>query len=284
MVLSRILPETWLERKAEYAFFLGWLYSIISIIIAALVFPKDPSLAAIAFTSIFLLPELRKLFELKEEELSEEKRFSIKRLFGQNKDFVKVYIFLSLGIFLVYSTAAVVLPSFQVNKLFETQLGVRGIYGSAVEFSTTVFWSILLNNCLVLLACFLISLLTEDGGIFMITWNLSVWGTIFGVTARNAGFAMGFSPIFLFFMIMAIVGPHAFLEIISYILGAISGGIITKGFRREGWTSKKFKTLLYYNILLIFIAFGVLIFAGTIETFVLENSGLYREIIALSYG
>ena len=302
MLLSKILPEKWLNRRAEYAFCLGWGYSIISIIIAALVFPKDPSLVAIAFTSILLLPELRKLFELKEEALAVEKRFSIRRLFRQNKDFLKIYFFLSLGIFLVYSTAAIVLPSFQVNSLFETQLAVRGISGgaagtsgaavgaatsgtvtSAVDFSILLFWSIFANNWLVLLACFLISLFTEEGGIFMITWNLSVWGTIFGVTARNAAFAMGSNPVFLFMIIMAIVAPHAILEIFSYILGSISGGMITKGFRKEGFGSKKFRTLLYYNIFLLFIAINVLIAAGLIEAFVLGNSGLYREIIAMSY-
>ena len=295
MLLSKILPERWLNKRAEYAFFLGWGYSIISIIIAALVFPKDPSLVAIAFTSILLLPELRKLFELKEGELAVEKRFSIRRLYGQNKGLLKIYFFLSLGIFLVYSTAAIVLPSFQVNSLFETQLAVRGITGgaaggasgaaasSAADFPIMLFWSIFANNWLVLLACFLISLFTEEGGIFMITWNLSVWGTIFGVTARNAAFAMGSNPLFLFMIIMAIVAPHAILEIFSYILGSISGGMITKGFRKEGFGSNKFRTLLYYNIFLLFIAINVLIAAGLIEAFVLGNSGLYREIIAMSY-
>ncbi len=296
MLLSKILPEKWLNKRAEYAFCLGWSYSIISIIIAALVFPKDPSLVAIAFTSILLLPELRKLFELKEGELAVEKRFSVRRLYRQNKNFLKIYFFLSLGIFLVYSTAAIVLPSFQVNSLFETQLAVRGISGgaagtsgsavgtaNAADFPILLFWSIFANNWLVLLACFLISLFTEEGGIFMITWNLSVWGTIFGVTARNAAFAMGSNPLFLFMVIMAIVAPHAILEIFSYILGSISGGMITKGFRKEGFGSKKFRTLLYYNIFLLFIAINVLIAAGLIEAFVLSNSGLYREIIAMSY-
>ncbi|NIO21398.1 MAG: hypothetical protein GTN76_11835 [Candidatus Aenigmarchaeota archaeon] len=283
MFLFRILPKTWLEKRAEYAFFLGWTYSIISIIIAALIFPRDPSLVAIAFTSIMLLPELRKMFKLKSEELSEEKRFSIRRLFHLNKDFVKTYIFLSLGIFLVYATAAIILPSFQVNRLFQTQLGVRGIYGGAIGFPILLFWSIFLNNWWVLLACFLLSLFTGDGGIFMITWNLSVWGTIFGVLARNASFGMGTNPLFLFLIIILIVGPHGFLEILSYILGAISGGMIMKGFRKEGFRSEKFRTLLYYNLALLMIAINVLILGGLVETFVLDNSGLYREIIAMSY-
>jgi len=283
MFLFRILPEKWLEKRAEYAFFLGWTYSIISIIIAAMVFPRDPSLVAIAFTSILLLPELRKIFELKSEELGEEKRFSIRKLFSLNKDFVKIYLFLSLGIFLVYSTAAIVLPSFQVNRLFQTQLGVRGIYGETIAFSSDVFISILVNNWWVLLACFLISLLTGDGGIFMITWNLSVWGTIFGVLARDAGFTMGTNPILLFLLIILIVGPHGFLEILSYILGAISGGMILKGLRKEGFGSANFRRLTYYIMILFLIAVVVLVLGGLVETFVLDNSGLYREIIAMSY-
>ncbi len=278
-----MLPKTWPEKRAEYAFFMGWAYSVVSIVISALVFPRDPSLVAVAFTSIMLLPELRKIFRLKGESLREERKFSFRKLFYQNRDFVKAYLFLSLGIFLVYSTAAIVLPSFQVNRLFETQLAVRGVHGSAVEFSITLFWSIFLNNFLVLLACFMISLLTEDGGIFMITWNLSVWGTIFGVLARNASVAMGSNPVFLFVVIILMVGPHGFLELLSYVLGSISGGMITKGFRKEGFGSGKFRTFLYYNIALFLIAVNILICAGLLETFVLGNYGLYREIIAMGY-
>lgn len=283
MFLFRILPESWLEKRGECAFFLGWTYSIISIIIAALVFPRDPSIVAIAFTSILLLPELRKIFELKSEAIGEEKRFSLRKLFYLNKDFIKIYIFLSLGIFLVYSTAAIVLPSFQVNRLFQTQLAVRGIYGKAIGFSVPIFWSIFLNNWWVLLICFLISLFTGDGGIFMITWNLSVWGTIFGVLARNASFVAGTNPLFFFILIIMIVGPHGGLEILSYILGAISGGMIMKGFRKEGFKSEKFRRALYYNILLFATAVVFLFLGALVETFVLGNSGLYREIIAMGY-
>jgi uncharacterized membrane protein SpoIIM required for sporulation len=283
MVLEKLLPERWLEKKAELAFFLGWGYSVISIIIAKLVFPKDPSLVAIAFTSILLLPSMRKIFEIKKESIEEEKRFSFRKLFLRNKDFVKIYLFLSLGIFLVYSTAAIVLPSFQVNSLFETQLAVRGIHGEAINFSITVFWSIFANNFLVLLACFLISLFTGDGGIFMITWNLSVWGTIFGVLARNAAFVSGTPSLYFFFLIMLIVLPHVFLELLAYILGSISGGVISKGMKIEGFRSRKFETIMLFNIALFLVAISVLILGGLIETWILGNAGIYREIIAMSY-
>ncbi|MCD6590848.1 MAG: stage II sporulation protein M [Candidatus Aenigmarchaeota archaeon] len=283
MVLERIFPHEWLERKAEVAFFLGWGYSIVSIIMASFIFPADPSLPAIAFTSLLVLPSLSRLFELKKEMLEEENVFSFRKLFLRNKEFVKVYLFLSLGIFLVYSTAAIILPAFQVNRLFETQLGIRGVHGRAINFSILIFWSIFTNNLLVLIVCFLMSLFTGDGGIFMITWNLSVWGTIFGVTARNAAAASGYNPIILFIIIMAVVLPHATLELLSYILASISGGVISKGLKVEGFKSSKFKTLMYYNIALLMIAINILILGGLIETFVLGNIHIYREIIALSY-
>jgi len=183
-------------------------------------------------------------------------------VFRNNKDFIKIYIFLSLGIFLVYSTAAIVLPSFQVNKLFETQLGIRGVSGGAY-LPTYFLWSILLNNWWVLLACFLISLLTGDGGIFMITWNLSVWGTIFGVTARNAAFVAGAPPFYFFLLIILIATPHIFLEILSYILGSISGGVISKGLRIEGFKSKKFK-ILFFHSLGLFVFAIIVLFLGYI--------------------
>lgn len=283
MFLSRLLPESWLEKRGEYAFLLGWTYSIISIVIAALIFPRDPSLVAIAFTSILLFPELKKLFALKEAAISGEKRFSLKSAFRINKDFVKIYLFLSLGIFLVYSTAAIILPSFQVNSLFEAQLATKGIYGSAVAFPAKTLISILLNNWLVLLACFLLSLFTGDGGIFMITWNLSVWGTIFGVTARNVALVSGTNPLLLLLLTVMLMGPHGFLEILSYIFGAVSGGLILKGLRKEGFDSPKFRKLVHYSFFLLFAAIGILIAAAVVETFVLSNAGLYREIIAISY-
>ncbi|MEM7819751.1 MAG: stage II sporulation protein M [Candidatus Aenigmatarchaeota archaeon] len=139
--------------------------------------------------------------------------------------------------------------------------------------------SIFSNNWWVLLACFLISIITGDGGIFLITWNASVWGTIFGVTARNAALVTYISPIIYIFVILLIVLPHVFLESLSYILGAISGGVISKSLRTK---TKGFRTILIYNIILFTLAVNVLILGGIVETYVLGNVKLYHEIIEKS--
>jgi len=282
MVLEHLFPENWLEKKSQYAFLLGAGYSIIAIIIARILFPSDPALVAVAFTALLILPELYKLFSIEERIEEKEKRFSLKKLFKDNKDFVKIYLFISLGIFLVYAIGALILPSFQVNQLFREQLEMRGAGGGAV-FEMPLFWEILINNWWVLLAIFLISLLTGDGAIFLITWNASMWGTIFGVTARNAAVYSQTNPYLYLIIVLIIVLPHAFLEILSYILAAISGGVISKDVLLEKFESARFNKVFKYNLWLFIIAIIILIIGGIVETYVLGNVDLYKAIIMQSY-
>ena len=80
MVLEHLFPEDWLEQKTKYAFVLGAGYSLIGIAMAKLLFPNDPALVAVAFTSLIMLPELYKLFSIEQRQLSEETKFSFTRL------------------------------------------------------------------------------------------------------------------------------------------------------------------------------------------------------------
>ena len=284
MVLEHLFPESWLERKAYYGFLLGVGYSMVGIMIASVLFPADPALVAVAFTSLLLLPELYKLFSIEERMENREKRFSLKELWRDNRGFVKAYISIAFGIFLVYALASIFLPSFQVNELFREQLEMRGAgaTGGAV-FSAPLFVQLLINNWWVLLACFMIALMTGDGAIFLITWNARVWGTIFGVTARNAAIYSNASPLLYLGLVLVIVLPHAFLELLSYILAAISGGVISKDVLLEKFESKRFNKVFVYNFWLFIVALLVLVVGALVETYVLGNVHIYTEIIQKSY-
>lgn len=282
MVLEHIFPEDWLEKKSLYAFILGAAYSIIGIILAKLLFPADPALVAVAFTSLLILPELYKMFSLEEKVEEKEKTFDLRKLLKDNKDFIKTYLLIAAGIFVIYALASTILPSFQVNDLFREQMEMRGASGGAV-FSQGLFIDILYNNIWVLIACFLISLLTGDGAIFLITWNASMWGTIFGVTARNAAFYTNANPFVYLALVIVIVFPHAFLEILSYVVAAISGGVISKDVLLEKFESKRFNKVFTYNFWLFVIAIVILIIGALVETYVLGNVGLYQQIISQSY-
>jgi uncharacterized membrane protein SpoIIM required for sporulation len=285
MVLEHIFPEDWLERKEGYAVFLGIGYSFIGIVLAKVLFPSDPALVSVAFTSILLLPELYKMFSLEEREQGKEERFSIKELIRDNYDFYLVYLNLFLGIMLTYALMALFLPTFELNTLFREQLEFR-MGGSAIHglaIGSDLFWLLLTNNFLVLIACFLVSLFTGDGAIFLITWNASLWGTVFSVTAREAGSATATSPILYFVIIMATVLPHVILEASSYILAAISGGIISKDVLLERFDTERFNRVFFYNFVIFLIALVVLLIGAGVETYVLENSVRYKEIVAASY-
>ncbi|MFH1770272.1 MAG: stage II sporulation protein M [archaeon] len=282
MVLEHLFPENWLEKKVQYAFLLGVGYSIIGIAIAKILFPSDPALVAVAFTALMILPELNKLFSIEEKREEHEKKLSIKKLLKDNKDFIKIYLFIALGIFIVYAIGSLILPEFQINQLFREQLEMRGAGGAAV-FTESLFWHILINNWWVLLACFALALLTGDGAIFLITWNASMWGTIFGITARNAAAYANASPFWYLFLVLLIVLPHAILEIGSYIVAAISGGVISKDVLLEKFESARFNKVFKYNLWLLLIAILILLLGAFVETYVLDNVGLYKEIIMQSY-
>lgn len=290
MVLEHIISGKLIEKRLLYAFLLGVIYSIIGIAIASILFPADPSLVAVAFTAILLLPSVRKLYGIEERQIKKGKKFSFKNLWNYENDFIKVYLLIMLGIFIIYALFAIALPSVQVNSLFRGQLELRGagatdnVAGHA--FSMDIFSGLLGNNILVLFACVIMAILTGDGAIFLLTWNASLWGSIFGVTARNAGLVSNMNPLLLLLIILAIVLPHAFLEILSYIMGAIGGGLISSdiemdpGEKRKNQFKKSYWKMVFWILL---IALIVLVLGSLLETFVLKNIPLYQKIILQSF-
>src|SRR3989344_3089871 len=288
MVLEHIFPEDWLEQKGRYSFILGVVYSIIAILIASVLFPGDPALVAVAFTSMLLLPELYKIFSIEERQESMEKHVTMGALWRDDLEIVRIYVFLFLGILLTYSLGTILLPGLQTNELFREQLEIRlgeGFAGHAVAgglFTSGLFYELLSNNFLVLIACFILALLTGDGAIFLITWNASVWGTIFGFTAKTAAEFSGQNPLLFFGMIMLIVFPRMIIEGIAFFLAAISGSLTSKDVILEEFASHRFFEVLGFNMYFLLFALIFFVLGAVVETFVLQHVGLYADVIRLS--
>ena len=126
------------------------------------------------------------------------------------------------------------------------------------------------------------ALLTGDGAIFLITWNASVWGTIFGYTAKSASLFSGQNAFYLFGLIILIVFPHMMIEAISYFLAAIAGSVISKDVLLERFASDKFMEVFGFNLYLFLFALIFLLLGAGVETFVLEHVGVYQDIIRQS--
>jgi uncharacterized membrane protein SpoIIM required for sporulation len=297
MVLEHIFPEDWLEKKTRYAFLLGVGYSIFGMLIASFLFPRDPALVALAFTGFLILPELYKIFTIEERQEMMEVGVDIKTLFKDDWDIVKIYIFIFMGVFLTYAGATLILDNYDTNPVFKQQLEIRGgPQGGASQtgqafFTMSRFKGLFSNNLKVMLVCFIIALLTGNGAIFLIIWNASVWGTIFGVTAKCAGkyaalypgqAIVGLPPPLMFLLILVIVFPHMMIEALAYFCAAISGSIISKDVLLEEFSSDRFKKVLKFNVYLLFIAFGLVVLGAIVETFVLDNVSTYATIIGQS--
>ncbi|MBI5391040.1 stage II sporulation protein M [Candidatus Woesearchaeota archaeon] len=291
MVLEHLFPEDWLEKKTKYAFLLGVGYSIIGLVLAAVLFPSDPALVAVAFTSLLLLPSLYKIFSIEERIEEQETRFKFGELMKDNWAFIKTYLFLFLGILLVYSVGSIFLTQMVNSNMFREQLAVMA--GSALKgntghawFNQGLFTDLFQNNLRVLMYCFLFSLFTGDGAIFLITWNASVWGTIFGFYSKHISIYFGETIAFLvghpalsFLLIMAVVFWHMILEAGSYIFAAISGGVISKALLHEKIGSDQFSEVIIYNLFLLGVAFLLLVAGAFVETLVLNNISVISNLM-----
>jgi len=264
MVLEQIYSANWIEKKSRYAFLTGLGYSFIGILSALLLFPQDPGLAAIAFTSLLILPSLNKLMSIEENQAAREKKFDIIELFRDHNDIFKVYLFLFLGILITFSIFSLVLPSMITSRIFSQQVNVLGLTGGAYT-TGNIFWSLFSNNLKVLIFCLLASFIYGSGAIFILTWNASVWGTIFAIVAKNSAAATGQNPLLYFGLTLLAVFPHMILEASSYFIAAISGGIVSKSVLREKLFSKRFTQIIEDGLMMFVIAVVVLVVAVYIE-------------------
>lgn len=263
MVFEQLYSAGWIEKKARYAFLMGVGYSVLGIASALILFPSNPGLAAIAFTSLLIVPSLNTLLSLEENEAARENKFNVFLLFKDHKDIFQIYFFLFLGIIVSFAFFSLVWPSIATSQIFAQQAAMIGPTGGAAYHG--MFKTILGNNLKVLIVCLIASLVYGAGAIFIITWNASVWGVVFALIAKNSALAAGQNPYAAFALMILSVLPHMLLEASAYFLAAISGGIFSKALLREKTFSKRFNQIIEDSLMMFIIAVIVLVLACWLE-------------------
>ncbi|MFQ5474533.1 MAG: stage II sporulation protein M [Candidatus Nanoarchaeia archaeon] len=277
MVLEKIYKPDFLKNHPAYALLMGITYSLLGIIVALVMFPSDPALIAVGITTLLLLPEFAKLSVIEEKIELMEKHFG--HFLWSQRNFYKIYLYMFAGVFITFVVLSLFLPSLAANYMFKTQINV--ISGHAT-FTLPLFKSLITNNLYVLGLCFIIALIMGAGAVFLVVWNASVWGTIFGTLAKSAALTTGKNQIIIFILILLSVLPHMFLEISSYIWAAISGNLLSEGIV-NGQARHHIKKIIWYNLVLLIIAIVILIIGMAVETYVLGNFETYATIIDLAF-
>ena len=269
-MLEHIYNLRLVERNPLYALLLGIGYGIIGIGIAVLLFPEDPAIVAVAIISLIAYPTISSLMTSEEKIESKKKEFNILVFMKDHRNIFIVYILLFIGILLTFSIFSIMLPTLATNHIFENQVNV--LYGDTTGkagFFSPLFTNLLTHNFVVLTVIFMTSFLIGDGGLFLIIWNASVWGTIFGTLAKTAALNVNNDPFAYFLLILSIVTPHMLLEAFAYICSATTAGVISKALMRESPFSKKFNSILTNTAISL--------------VFTLENVDIYKEIIRQSF-
>ena len=246
---------------------IGVIYGFIGTFSALLLFPNYVSIMSLSFTSILLIPSIGYLIQKEENIVAKERHFSLRILFRDHKDIMRLYLLLFVGIFISYCAIGVFTSNAYVQHYFGAQLRVAGIAGQATGAGGE-FVSILLNNLMVLAICFVLSLAYGSGSILFIVWNASVWGIVFGFFIRQSAVAEGVNALAYFSKMFLPFLPHMVTEAASYIVAAIMGGVIAKAIIREKMFSKKFYHILTDGLLLALFGFFLVVVAGLIEVFV----------------
>jgi len=253
VVLENLFPENWLERKHGYAFLLACSYTLLSLLIARFIFPKSSGIVSVVFITLLLMPYMEKLIAKEEKKEEKEKKFSFKHLWLDNKVTFRVYVIIFAGVFLTYSMLTLFLPwlGIDTSQLFGQQLALDSLKGNAFSFS--MFGDIFINNWWVLLAIFVIALLTGEGTLFFIIWNASVWGAIFGYRAFAAAMFMGtgfLGSIENFLLLFIIVLPHLVLETAAYLLAGISGEVLSDDIMKK---AKEIQAFIVYTLMFVIL-------------------------------
>lgn len=287
MVLEQLYPVEFLKERPMFTFLLSFAYTIFATFFALMIFPQDPALVIVAVASTLLIPSLYQFTTYEEKVYRGLSGFQVKEFLLANKQLYKVYAYAFFGSFFVFAIFSTILPKLATNYIFRNQLAVLtggAIAGIGTSWSWGLFWELMANNLQVLILCFLVSVIAGNGSIYLIIWNASVWGTVFGNLAKTSAMNLGASAPVLLLLVLLSVFPHVLLEMSSYIFGVMSGTVLSNALAKEKLISRTFAKVLLLTLTVFVFAILVQVVAMLVETYVLQNFTTYQRIIMLSFG
>lgn len=131
-MINKFINPTKLRASPDRAFFMGFIYALVGILVAFFLFPSYIGIVSVFFTSMAMMPLISKLIGelalregrevhveaggLKITELRfRAKNFSVKGLFSDHKHLIQVYLYSFFGAFLLFALMIFILPQEEGN-------------------------------------------------------------------------------------------------------------------------------------------------------------------------
>ena len=267
MVLESIIPVKKVIKKPIDMFIFSLIVSLASIYLADMIFPGTSTGKIITlFVTVGITPMIYGIFKEEEEIEREEAENRIKESFFQRHgETILIFSLFFLGVFLSIFMVSTFSEEKYVRYIFQDQLSeierVTSISNPSGAFVTSeILEMIIENNLRVMGLSFLLSFLLGSGAIIILAWNASILALYLSSFLRK-----GLIEEFLVRSISLI--PHAPIEITSYFLAGIAGGVLSVGVIREKIFSKEFFLILRDSFILMGLALLAVLIGAVVEVF-----------------
>ncbi len=197
-------------------------------------FGAQAGVISVFFSVLGILPTLELLIERNKRKSSELAATGLApEKLEEDARLASALLALFLAIMFAYGLAALIVSAKQIEVGFSAQLG-PWLTVSDPSFQAQSLPGILLHNLGVAAGVLLLSVLYRTGGaLLVLAWNASIWGAAFAYFARSAD-GEGLAAFGTFAAIIACILPHIVLEALAYIMTALAGIVVVRGFARTG--------------------------------------------------
>jgi len=266
MVLESILPVKKVIKNPVDMFIFSMIISFASIYLADLIFPGvSTGKIIILFIAVGITPMIFGINRKEEEIEREEAEHKIKeKFFERHGETLMLFSLFFLGVFLSLFMVSTFSEEKYVKYIFEDQLNeiarVTSIAQTGSFVASEMLQIIIENNLRVMGLSFLLSFLLGSGAVIILAWNASILALYLSSFIRK-----GLMTEFVVRSISLI--PHAPIEIASYFLAGMAGGILSVGLIRERIISKEFSLIFRDSLILLGLAVLAVFVGAFIEVF-----------------
>lgn len=255
-MIDEILRAYLIEKKPLYGIVFGFLFASLGIIFAFLIFRTEPSFPAIFLTTLAIAPLIVKVIKSERQE---------KSMLRRHEKVIEAYFYLFFGMTIAFAFFNAFLPNEISNAIFSEQLSKfsSGYFTSGFFTQQSVtFLEIVINNLGLVLFFFLLSLFYGSGSMFLLAWNSSILGVMWGNMLKVSVSLM--DPL-IFVKNVFFIFPFLLPEVEAYFLASIAGGIVSVNLEKKD----KLENAMNDSLVFLVISIAMIFVAGAIEAFLI---------------
>ncbi len=246
-MIDKLLRAYLIEKKPWYGILLGFLFASLGIIFAFLIFRTEPSFPAVFLTTLASAPLIVKIIK------SERQKENILR---RHEKIIEVYFYLFFGMTIAFAVFNAFLPTEISSSVFSEQLNKFSV--GYFTRQSSLFLEIVLNNLGLVLFFFILSLFYGSGSMFLLSWNSSILGVMWGNIVKVSLSLM--DPL-VFVQNVFFIFPFLLPEVEAYFLASIAGGIVSVNLDNK----KKLETVMNDSLIFLVLSIVLIVVAGAIE-------------------